>query len=101
MAYSHDGCRILSQSYKWLRLHLNEEHLIVGGGGVPYVRRVDLQGWYSESHKYVVCFIIAGEGPGHGDEWRRRFEAQEQMRLAALEQDGRDQQDDLGHSTNS
>lgn len=107
-ACGYGGCSFLSQSYKRLRVHLNEEHMVLGAACDPCIQCVSLQSWYFGNHKYAGYWIVASdsEGPScagnpssyRGDNLKGRLEAQEQMRLTTLEQD--QQQDHLAHSTN-
>lgn len=53
-ACGYGGCSFLSQSYKRLRVHLNEEHMVLGAACAPYIQCVSLQSWYFGNHKYAA-----------------------------------------------
>jgi hypothetical protein len=60
-ACAFNNCRFLSQSYKLLRVHLNNTHVLSGAACAPYMQPVSLQSWCSRNRKCAKYWIVEDE----------------------------------------
>ena len=100
------GCRFLSRNRDCVRKHLNADHALHRGAWAPYIQRVTLQSWYSDTRATYWIVDAGGRKGGESEreshmEGGRRgggqldaleleaLQAQEQERLDQRRQDHR------------